>query len=67
MREAIGKVMGFGRKLGKPGGIMCHSIRNEIKNAIEDGFKFKAIGSEIDYLRWGAHSIEHCRPFMRDS
>ena len=57
--------MEFGRKLGKPGGIMCHSI-NEIKNAI-DGFKFGAIGSEIDYLRWGAHSIERCRPLMRDN
>jgi len=54
LREAIAKVMGFGRKLGKSGGIMCHSI-NEIKNAIDDGFKFVAIGSDIDYLKWGAH------------
>jgi 2-keto-3-deoxy-L-rhamnonate aldolase RhmA len=53
LQRAIRKVLEIGKKLGKPGGIMCHSI-NEIKRAVDDGFKFIAAGSDFDYLKWGA-------------
>ena len=32
---------------------MCHSI-DEIKRAVDGGFKFITVGSDIDYLTWGA-------------
>ena len=53
LQRAVRKVMEVGRKLGKPGGIMCHST-DEIKSAVDSGFKFIAAGSDFDYLKWGA-------------
>jgi len=47
------KLLEAGEKLGVPAGIMCHST-DEIKSATQKGFKFIAIGSDCDYLIWGA-------------
>jgi 2-keto-3-deoxy-L-rhamnonate aldolase RhmA len=51
---AVKKTMEVSEKLGVPAGIMCHSTE-EIKSAVEKGFKFIAIGSDCDYLIWGAN------------
>lgn len=53
-RSAVRKVLEVGEKLGVPAGIMCHSTE-EIKAAVEQGFKFIAVGSDYDYLIWGAN------------
>jgi 2-keto-3-deoxy-L-rhamnonate aldolase RhmA len=52
-RKAITRVADAGKALGIPGGIMCRSVA-DIKRAVEDGFKFIALGTDFDYLRWGA-------------
>jgi 2-keto-3-deoxy-L-rhamnonate aldolase RhmA len=49
----VKKLLEAGEKLGGPAGIMCHST-DEIKSATQEGFKFIAIGSDCDYLIWGA-------------
>jgi 2-keto-3-deoxy-L-rhamnonate aldolase RhmA len=49
----VKKLLEAGEKLGVPAGIMCHST-DEIKSATQEGFKFIAIGSDCDYLIWGA-------------
>jgi len=50
---ALNKVLAAGSKLGVPAGIMCHS-EDEIRSAVQQGFKFIALGSDYDYLTWGA-------------
>jgi 2-dehydro-3-deoxyglucarate aldolase/4-hydroxy-2-oxoheptanedioate aldolase len=52
-RKAITRVADAGKALGIPGGIMCRSVP-DIKRAVEDGFRFVALGTDFDYLRWGA-------------
>jgi len=51
---AIKKVLEVGKRLGVPGGIMCHSTE-EIKLAVSQGFRFIALGSDYDYVIWGAN------------
>ena len=50
---AIKKVQEAGKKFGTPTGIMCHSAE-EIKSAVQRGFRIIALGSDCDYLIWGA-------------
>jgi len=51
---AIKKVLEVGKRLEVPGGIMCHSTE-EIKSAVSQGFRFIALGSDYDYVMWGAN------------
>ena len=50
---AVKKVLEAGKKFGIPTGIMCHSA-DEIKLAVQQGFRIIALGSDCDYLLWGA-------------